>query len=87
MQLGTRWSVGDAPAVGLPEVVVAAVRTVEDELKAEDVNTRGWRWTLTWLERRPVLELDDGTAITYNEATDTATIRQHDAALIEDDED
>lgn len=87
MQLGTRWSVGDAPAPGLPEVVISAVQTVEDELRAEDVDTRGWRWTLTWLERRPVLELDDGTAITYNEVADTATIRQHDAALSEDDED
>ena len=87
MQLGTRWSVGDAPQAGLPEVVVAAVRTVEDELHAEDVNTRGWRWTLTWLERRPVVELDDGTVITYNEVTDTATIRQHDAVLTEDEED
>ncbi|MET4639941.1 hypothetical protein [Mycetocola sp. 2940] len=87
MQLGTRWSVGDAPATGLPEVVVAAVRTVEDELVAEDIDTRGWRWTLTWLERRPIVELDDGTAITYNEVADTATIRQHDAALTDDEED
>jgi hypothetical protein len=87
MQLGTRWTVGEAPAAGLPEVVIAAVQTVEDELRADDVDARGWRWTLTWLERRPVLELDDGTFITYNGDTDTATIRQHDAALDEDDED
>jgi hypothetical protein len=87
MQLGTRWDVGETPATGLPEVVVAAVRTVEDELRADDVDARGWRWTLTWLERRPVVELDDGTVITYNDAADTATIRQHDAALTEDDED
>ncbi|GHD38981.1 hypothetical protein D9V29_07410 [Mycetocola manganoxydans] len=85
MQLGTRWTVGDIPPAGLPEVVVAAVRTVEDELRAEDVDARSWRWTLTWLERRPVIELDDGTVITYNAAEDTATIRQVDA-LEEDDE-
>jgi hypothetical protein len=87
MQLGTRWSVGEATATGLPEVVVAAVRAVEDELRAEDVDARDWRWTLTWLERRPVIELDDGTVITYNDVADTATIRQHDAALPDDDED
>jgi hypothetical protein len=86
MQLGTRWSVGEAPAAGLPEVVVAAVRTVEDELRAEDVDARDWRWTLTWLERRPVLELDDGTVITYNDVADSATIRQHDAILADDEE-
>ena len=78
MQLGTRWSVGDTPPAGLPEVVVEGVRTVEDELKAEDVDTNGWRWTLTWLERLPIIELDDGTVVTYNPVEDTATIRQHD---------
>ena len=78
MQLGTRWSVGDRPPGGLPEVVVEAVRTVEDELRAEDVDARGWGWTLTWLERLPIIELDDGTIVTYNPVEDTATIRQHD---------
>ncbi|MET1053041.1 MAG: hypothetical protein ABWX65_10415 [Mycetocola sp.] len=86
MQLGTRWTVGDPPPVGLPDVVVAAVRTAEDELSAEDVDTRDWRWTLTWLERRPVIELDDGTVITYNAVADTATIRQHDADETDDDD-
>lgn len=85
MQLGTRWSVGDTPPTGLPEVVVAAVRTVEDELKADDVDARGWRWTLTWLERMPIIELDDGTVVTYNPVADTATIRQHDEGATDDD--
>ncbi len=86
MQLGTRWSVGDTPPIGLPEVVTAAVRTVEDELKADDVNSRGWRWTLTWLERLPIIELDDGTVVTYNPVADTATIRQNpDDDLVDDD--
>jgi len=58
--------------------VVDAVRTVEDELKADDVDTRQWRWTLTWLEGRPVVDLDDGTRITFNPASGSATIRQAD---------
>jgi hypothetical protein len=41
--------------------VVAAVRDVETELM--DTDTAQWRWTLTWLEGRPVVELDDGTTI------------------------
>lgn len=86
MQLGTRWNVGDTPPAGLPDVVVAAVRTAEDELRAEDVDSRGWRWTLTWLERRPIIELDDGTIITYNAVADTATIRLQDDEPRDDDE-
>ncbi len=61
MQLGTRWSVGETPPTRLPESVVAAVARVENELV--EVATDGWRWTLTWLEGRPVVELDDGTVI------------------------
>jgi hypothetical protein len=61
MQMGTRWSVGaDAPAQ-LSDDVRAAVASVEAELA--DIDTSQWRWTLTWLEGRPVAELDDGTTI------------------------
>jgi hypothetical protein len=28
-----------------------------------DTDTANWRWTLTWLEGKPVVELDDGTVI------------------------
>ncbi|MFM9878538.1 MAG: hypothetical protein ACKVOG_11940 [Rhodoglobus sp.] len=66
MQLGTRWNVGDRVPVRLPESVVAAVAQVESELAG--VATEGWRWTLTWLEGRPVLELDDGTVIRMSSA-------------------
>ncbi len=61
MQLGTRWSVGDAPPERLSDDVREAITAVEAELTAFDTST--WRWTLTWLEGRPVVELDDGTTI------------------------
>ena len=61
MQLGTRWNVGDEPPARLEEQVRAAIREVEREL--DGVPTDGWRWTLTWLEGRPVVELDDGRSI------------------------
>lgn len=61
MQLGTRWSVGAQPPATLPGTVADAVQQVESELAGIDTNT--WRWTLTWLEGRPVVELDDGTVI------------------------
>ncbi|MCU1523430.1 MAG: hypothetical protein JWO18_324 [Microbacteriaceae bacterium] len=63
MQLGTRWAVGAEPPSQLPQVVVDAIRGVEAELV--DVDTSQWRWTLTWLEGNPVVELDDGTVIRY----------------------
>ena len=61
MQLGTRWSVGGEPPARLNPEVRAAVRAVEGELLGRDTSL--WRWTLTWLEGRPVVALDDGTVI------------------------
>ena len=61
MQLGTRWTVGAEPPARLTAEVVAEIRRVESELV--DVDTSGWRWTLTWLEGRAHVELDDGTVI------------------------
>jgi hypothetical protein len=72
MQLGTRWSVGDQPPARLPEAVVDAVRSVEAELAG--VDTSQWRWTLTWLESRPIVELDDGTVIRTDAANGDVTI-------------
>ena len=62
MQLGTRWTVGSVPPARLSEEVRDAIENVEVEL-ADVPGARDWRWTLTWLESRPVVELDDGTTI------------------------
>ncbi|WP_414172501.1 hypothetical protein [Clavibacter tessellarius] len=32
------------------------MKTVESDVVALDADTSGWRWTLTWLERKPVVE-------------------------------
>jgi len=61
MQLGTRWALGDTPPARLDDSVVAAVRSVEADVAG--IATSAWHWTLTWLEGRPVVELDDGTTI------------------------
>ena len=81
MQLGTRWAVGDEPPSRLPEVMVGAIADVESELSGVDglgVDTAGWRWTLTWLEGRPIVELDDGTVLSYDPSADTVTREQRD---------
>ncbi|MHA7986750.1 hypothetical protein ACX9R5_13190 [Rathayibacter sp. CAU 1779] len=85
MQLGTRWPVGGAAPQALPSVVVSAVRSVEDELEALDVDASTWRWTLTWLEGRPVVELDDGTVIRYHPEEDSATVSQPDEEALDAD--
>jgi hypothetical protein len=71
MQLGTRWPVGGTPP-RLPDAVTRAIADVEAEL--HDSDTSGWRWTLTWLEGKPIVELDDGTTIRYDSVSETATI-------------
>ena len=77
MQLGTRWAVGDEPPSRLPTVMVGAIGDVEEELDAlGGVDTANWRWTLTWLEGRPVVELDDGTVLHYDPATETVIREQ-----------
>lgn len=76
MQLGTRWAVGQPVPVDLPEVVLLAVSAVESDLRTAGIDSAAWRWTLTWLERKPVLELDDGTTIHFDPIEDAATITQ-----------
>ena len=61
MDLGTRWSFGAEPPARLSDAMKDAIRGVEAALS--DIDTSMWRWTLTWLERHPVAELEDGTIV------------------------
>lgn len=61
MDLGTRWSVGAEPPSRLSDDMKHAIAAVETERGS--VDTSMWRWTLTWLERHPVAELEDGTIV------------------------
>jgi hypothetical protein len=60
MQLGSRFSVGQAPT-SLPEGLRERITTIEATLTSEQATTL--RWTLTWLEGRAILELDDGQVL------------------------
>jgi hypothetical protein len=60
MKLGTRWAAGDEPPDSIPDSLRALIGDLERE---RDAISSGWSWTLTWLEGRPVVELDDGTRI------------------------
>ncbi|TQO21022.1 hypothetical protein FB472_2689 [Rhodoglobus vestalii] len=61
MQLGTRWSVGAAIPERLDGPMREAIAGVEADVAHLDTSV--WSWTLTWLESRPVAELDDGTIV------------------------
>jgi hypothetical protein len=60
MQLGGRFSVGQAPA-SLPQPLRDEIAAIEATLSSDKATTL--RWTLTWLEGRPVVELDDGRVL------------------------
>ena len=76
MQLGTRWLIGGHVPDRLPAAVAAAVHDIESELTGTD--TTQWRWTLTWLEGRPIVDLDDGTVIRYDDISDVALVANRD---------
>ena len=63
MQLGTRWPAHTPSPQSLDSAVKDAVAEVERELAALKQDTSSWYWTLTYLEKRPVVQLDDGTTI------------------------
>ncbi|MEY4039931.1 MAG: hypothetical protein RLZZ52_799 [Actinomycetota bacterium] len=66
MQLGTRWAAYTPAPGSLDASVVEAISGVERELFGLKQDTTGWFWTLTYLENRPVVQLDDGTTIRVN---------------------
>lgn len=60
MQLGTRWAAGSAGPASLSTEIRDTVAAYE---AAHGATISGLTWTLTWLEGRPRLELDDGTSV------------------------
>jgi hypothetical protein len=84
VRLGTRWQVGATAPAALPEAIRAAVAAVEEELDATGQATSGWGWTLTYLEDRPIVELDDGTRIRLVPGEDAALITTAELDAAED---
>lgn len=68
MMLGGRFSVGyDFSQVASAELC-ERVKLAEEELS--DEQRQSARWTLTWLERSPVLALDGGPTLREDSAED-----------------
>ena len=55
-----------APA-GVPEALVRGVRGVDDATPKDELGQPRPRWTLTWLEGRPIAELDTGVIVTLDD--------------------
>lgn len=64
MQLGTRWAAGAQPPASLTPEFAAQLHAVETDLPADERALA--RWTLTWLEGRPVAELDTGVIVSID---------------------
>lgn len=67
MQLGTRWKAHTPAPSSVEPLVLEAISHVESELFTFTQDTTNWYWTLTYLESRPVVQLDDGTTIRVRE--------------------
>ena len=67
MQLGTRWTSGDTPPAAVPASLRAADRSASTAPSPTTGSvSRAPRWTLTWLEGRPIAELDTGVIVTLD---------------------
>ncbi|MGO1547008.1 hypothetical protein [Microbacterium gubbeenense] len=60
MQLGTRWTAGGEPPASVPRALVPAIREAEAQVD------EAAHWTLTWLEGRPIAELEAGWEVTLD---------------------
>ena len=76
MQLGTRWTSGDEPPRSVPEALVRGIRGVDEAIPGDELGQPRPRWTLTWLEGRPIAELDTGVIVTLG--TDGEPVVRHD---------
>lgn len=61
MRLGTRWTSGDTPPAAVPAVLHEQVAAVDATIAPAGGPSP--RWTLTWLEGRPVAELETGVVV------------------------
>jgi hypothetical protein len=76
MQLGTRWTSGDEPPTAVPPALRTGISAVDATIPADQFGQPRPRWTLTWLEGRPIAELDTGVIVTLDE--DGVAVVHHD---------
>ena len=67
MQLGTRWTSGDEPPKAVPAALRRGIEGVDAAIPGDDLGQPRPRWTLTWLEGRPIAELDTGVIVALDQ--------------------
>ncbi len=77
MQLGTRWTSGDEPPAAVPAALREQIGAVDTAIPDDELGQPRPRWTLTWLEGRPIAELDTGVIVTID-ASGAVTVRHED---------
>ncbi|GGD39904.1 hypothetical protein GCM10010915_20830 [Microbacterium faecale] len=63
MQLGTRWPAGSDVPPSVPAALATEIAAAEQSLPQTGPTPM---WTLTWLEGRPIAELDTGIEISID---------------------
>ncbi|KRA23278.1 Fe-S oxidoreductase [Microbacterium sp. Root61] len=77
MQLGTRWTAGEQPPAAVPAALHTAIAEADAAALAAQDGGYAPRWTLTWLEKRPIAELDTGVIVRLT-ATGEVTVEHDD---------
>ena len=68
MMVGSRFSVGSDIPRAIPASLHPEIREVEETLTDDERQTL--RWTLTWLEGRPIVTLDNGVEVGHHPHSD-----------------
>ena len=76
MQLGTRWTSGDEPPAAVPQSLRTQIAAVDESMPRDALGQPRARWTLTWLEGRPIAELDTGVIVQLD--ADGVAVVRHD---------
>ena len=66
MQLGTRWTSGDEPPAAVPVSIRGQIQAVDRAIPGDDLGQPRPRWTLTFLEGRPIAELETGVVVSLD---------------------
>ena len=78
MRLGTRWRSGDNPPAAVPEVLHEQIAAVDAAVPGDQLGQPRPYWTLTFLEGRPIAELETGFVVELD-ASGEVVVRQEDA--------
>ncbi len=76
MQMGTRWTSGEEPPAAVPPVLHGQIRAIDAAMPADLLGQPRPRWTLTFLEGRPIAELDTGVIVEVGR--DGSVVVRHD---------